>query len=212
MLAPPKQVLPLRPHDRVLVLVESFPSLAATVVGTTRTEATLLLDQSGVPARMLHRRPAALEVMVERRRYRGDGFLAMVARRGKVRDDAIAFHFTDAESPIRRVHPRAPAVLPVTVVPVGNPLLPARALTVDLSAGGALVRGSAGLGLQHGTPLLLHIELPDEDLPIPARGAVVRQTADGLTGVRLDTMRDADRALVVEWVLSQATLLDQSDD
>jgi hypothetical protein len=160
-----------------------------------------------VPARVLHRKPAAIEVTVEHRRYRGDGFLAMVARRGKVRDDAIAFHFTNEESPVRRVYTRAPAVLPVTVVPIRTPFPPSRALTVDISAGGALVRGSAGL--EHGTPLLLHLELPDEELPIPAKGAVVRHTADGLTGVRLDTMRDADRELVLEWVLRQATLLDR---
>lgn len=206
MLAPALQVLPLRPHDRVVVLVESFPAVAATVVETTRTEATLLLDPMGVPARVLHRRPAAIEVTVEHRRYRGDGFIAMVARRGKVRDDAVAFHFTNAESPVRRVHPRAPAVLPVTVVPIRTPLPAARALTVDISAGGALVRGSAGL--EHGTPVLLHLELPEEELPIPAKGAVVRRTPDGLTGVRLDTMREADRELVLDWVMRQATLLD----
>ena len=207
MLAPAHQVVPLRRYDRVVVVVESFPALPATVVETTRTQATLLLDPLGVPARVLHRRPAALEVTVEDRRYRGDGFIKMVARRGKVRDDAIVFHFTNDESPIRRVHPRAPAVLPVTVVPIRAPLPPARALTVDISAGGALVRG--GSGLEHGTSVLLHLELPDEELPIPAKGAVVRRTPDGLTGVRLDTMRDADRALVLEWVLRQATLLDR---
>lgn len=210
MLAPAPQVLPLRPRDRVALLVEAFPSIPATVVSTTRTEATLFLDAGAPPARVLHRRAAALGVTVDRRRYRGDGFLAMVARRGKVRDDAIAFHFTNDESPLRRVHVRAPAVLPVTLVPIRAPLPPSRALTVDLSAGGALVRGPAGLA--DGTPLLLHLELPGEELPIPAKGAVVRHTADGLAGVRLDTMRDADRALVVDWVLRQATLLDRDGD
>ena len=207
MLAPALQVLSLRPHDRVVVMVESFPALPATVVETSPTEATLLLDPPAVPVRVLHRKPAAIEVTVEHRRYRGDGFIAMVASRGKVRNDAIAFHFTNAESPVRRVHPRAPAVLPVTLVPIHTPLTTARALTVDISAGGALVRGSADL--EHGTPVLMHLELPDEDLPIPAKGAIVRRTPEGLMGVRLDTMRDSDRALVVDWVLRQATLLDR---
>jgi hypothetical protein len=206
MLAPPSQVLPLRTRDRVVLRVEALPGMGATVVETTRTEATLLLDSTGIPARILHRKPAAVEVLVDNRRYRGDGFVSMVARRGKVRDDAVAFHFTNEESPIRRVHPRAPAVLPVTLVPIHAQLESARALTVDISAGGALVRGPAGLA--HGTPLLMHIELPEEDLPIPAKGLVVRRTAEGLTGVRLDTMREPDRELVLDWVLRQATLLD----
>lgn len=207
MLATPAQVLPLRTRDRVVLRVEALPGMGATVVETTRTEATLLLDSTSVPARVLHRRPAAIEVIVEGRRYRGDGFLSMVARRGKAREDAVAFHFTNEESPIRRVHTRAPAVLPVTLVPIRAPLPPTRALTVDISAGGALVRGPSDLA--DGTPLLLHLELPDEDLPIPAKGVIVRRTADGLSGVRLDTMRDADRELVLDWVLRQATLLER---
>jgi hypothetical protein len=208
MLATPApRVLPLRPQDRVVVVVESFPPIAATVVGTTRTEATLLLAEGSVPARILHRRAAAVEVAVEGRRYRGDGFLAIVARRGKVRDDAVAFHFTTSEAPLRRIHTRAAAVLPVTVVPTSGPVAPARALTVDLSVGGALVRAPAQLA--DGQPLLLHLELPEEDLPIPAKGLVVRRTPEGLLGVRIDRMRDADRDLVLDWVLRQATLLDR---
>ena len=201
------RVLPLRPQDQVVVVVESFAPIAATVVDTTKTEATLLLAEGSVPARILHRRPAAVEVTLEGRRYRGDGFLALVARRGKVRDDAIAFHFTTSEARLRRVHPRTPAVLPVTVVPIEAPIAPSRALTLDLSVGGALVRAPAQL--DHGQPLLLHLELPEEDLPIPARGAVVRRTPEGLMGVRIDRMRDADRELVLDWVLRQATLLDR---
>jgi hypothetical protein len=208
MLSMEPKVLPLRPRDRVVLVVEAFPAVPATVVSTTRTEATLLLDGGGPPARVLHRRPAAIEISMQGKRFRGDGFLAMVARRGKVRDDAVAFHFTNAEAPIRRAEPRAPAVLPVTVVPIrARDVTPARALTVDISAGGALVRG--GSGLTDGQPLLLHLELPGEELPIPAKGAVVRRTPDGLMGVRLDQMRATDRALVVDWVMRQATLLDR---
>jgi hypothetical protein len=196
-------LMPLRPHHRVVVVVESFPALPATVAATSRAEATLLLDRpTAVPARMLHRKPAALEISVEDKRYRGDGVLAMVAQRGKVRDDAIAFHFTDAAPPVRRRHERAPAILPVTLVPVHAALPPARSVTLDISAGGALVRGPQGL--DEGEPLLLHLELPSEQLPIPARGTVVRQTPQGLMGVRLDTMRPADRDLVLDWVQRRA--------
>lgn len=197
-LAAPR-LLPLKAHDRVVVVVEALPALPATVATTGPTEATLLLDQGAVPARVLHRRPAVIETSAAGRRYRGDGELHMVSGRGRVRDDAVVFRFATEGSPLRRVHTRAPAVLPVTVVPITADLPPARALTVDLSAGGALVRGPRALGDGH--ELLLHLQLPDEDLPIPARGAVVRHTPDGLLGVRLDRMRPADRRLVVDWVL-----------
>jgi hypothetical protein len=194
------RLLPLKAHDRVVLVVEALPALPATVATTGRTEATLVLEQGGLPARVLHRRPASIETTAGGRRYRGDGELHMVTtRRGGIRDDAVLFRFATAEAKMRRVHERAPAVIPVTVVPITADLPPARALTVDLSAGGALVRSPARL--ERGNELLLHLQLPGEELPIPARGAVVRQTAEGLLGVRLDTMRPADRRLVVEWVL-----------
>jgi hypothetical protein len=36
---------------------------------------------------------------------------------------------------------------------------------------------------------------------VPAKGAVVRRAGEGLVGVRLDTMRQADRDLVARWIL-----------
>jgi PilZ domain-containing protein len=191
----------LRVRDRVALIVEAFAPLPATVAATGKTQATLLLDDGPIPARMLHRRPAALETAIEGRRYRAEGELAMVARRGKAREDAIAFHFGDG----RRLRPRetrAPAILPVTLVPVRTEVAPARGLTLNVSAGGALLRGPSDL--QSGHELLLHLHLPSEDLPIPARGEVVRRTGDGLLGVRLDRMRDADRELVLRWVAGQS--------
>ena len=82
--APPPRLLPLRPRDQVALVVESMV-LPATVVSTSRREATLLLaPDATVPARMLHRRHAAIETAVEGRRYRGEGELAMTSRSGRV--------------------------------------------------------------------------------------------------------------------------------
>ena len=89
-------------------------------------------------------------------------------------------------------------MLPVTVMPMHGDFAPARGLTLDISVGGALVRGPSALA--SGSELLLHLELPTEELPIPAKGAVVRAAGDGLLGVRLDTMRASDRELVMRWV------------
>ncbi|HEV3001474.1 MAG TPA: PilZ domain-containing protein [Solirubrobacteraceae bacterium] len=194
----------LRVRDRVALLVEDFAPLAATIAATDRAHATLVLDDRGpVPARMLHRRAAAIETAVDGRRYRADGELAMVAgRRGRAREDAIGFHFRAAGPRLRPREARAPAVLPVTLVPVHAELPPARGLTLNVSASGALLRGPAALDSGH--ELLLHLHLPSEELPIPARGEVVRRTGDGLLGVRLDRMRPADRELVVRWIAEQA--------
>jgi hypothetical protein len=194
------EILPLRARDRVALLVDDLPAVAATVVGTGREQATLLLDRAVLPARMLHRRRAALERALDGRRFRGEGTLAMaVGQRGSVRDDTIVFHFGSAQ---RRAQPRTPAVLPVTLVPMTEPVPPARALTLDLSASGALLR--SGSSLERGAEVQVHLQLPGEELPVPAAGAVVRRTAQGLLGVRLDRMRDADRELVERWIRGQA--------
>lgn len=194
----------LRVRDQVALIVESLAPLPATVAATRPTHATLVLDGGGpIPARMLHRRRAAIETAIDGRRYRADGELAMVAgRRGKALDDAVAFHFGGATPKLRPRETRAPAVLPVTLVPVHAELPPARGLTLNVSASGALVRAPAELA--GGGELLLHLHLPSEDLPIPAKGEVVRRTQDGLLGVRLDRMRETDRELVMQWIAAQA--------
>jgi PilZ domain len=201
------EMLPLRAHDPVALLVEDLPALTATVVGTDAGAATLLLGDGALPARMLHRRRAAVERAHDGRRFRGVGTLAMaVGRRGHVREDTVIFHFGEALAgaaapaglPQRRALPRTPAVLPVTLVPLTAPIAPARALTLDVSTGGALVR--SGATLDRGAEAHLHLQLPGEELPVPAAGAIVRRTAEGLLGVRLDRMRPADRALVERWL------------
>ena len=203
MSAASPRLLPLRARDHVALLVDALPALPATVVATAPHEATLLLASDDLPARMLHRRTAIIETNADGRRYRGEGQLAMASgRRGRVRDDTVVFHFASGRSALRRVHLRAPAILPVTMVPVHAELPPARSQTVDLSAGGALVR--AATPVPQGQELLLHLQLPGEELPIPAAGEVVRRTADGMLGVRLDRMRPTDRDLVIRWIQEQA--------
>ena len=66
---------------------------------------------------------------------------------------------------------------------------------------GALLR--SGSALDRGAEVQVHLQLPGEELPIPAAGAVVRRTDNGLLGVRLDRMRDADRELVDRWIRGQ---------
>ncbi|HEX8084901.1 MAG TPA: PilZ domain-containing protein [Solirubrobacteraceae bacterium] len=195
--------LSLRVRDRVALIVDAFAPLRATVAATRATQATLVLDGGPIPARMLHRRRAAIETAIDGRRYRADGQLAMVAgQRGKAREDAISFHFGTPEPRLRPRETRAPAILPVTLVPVHAELPPARGLTLNVSGSGALVR--APREIDSGDELLLHLHLPTEDLPIPAKGAVVRRTDDGLLGVRLDRMRETDRELVLRWVAGQS--------
>jgi len=194
------RMLPLRSPDRVVLFPDDLPAMAATVVATERASATLLLDDGGMPARMLHRRRGAVERHHDGRRFRGEGDIAMAeGRRGRVREDTIVFHF---RPPSRRAEPRTNAVLPVTVVPLDAPLAPSRALTLDVSPHGALVR--VPMQLDPGNTVQMHLQLPGEDLPIPAAGAVVRRTDDGLLGVHLDKMRPHDRDLVESWLRGNA--------
>ena len=195
-----ERIIRLRPNDGVALLVDELPAVPALVVATTREQATLVLRGDTLPARMLHRRHAAVERAHEGKRFRGEGTLSMVVgRRGRVLDDTVTLHFGP---PQRRASDRVPAVLPVTLVPMSAPVSPARALTLDVSRGGVLVRSAAEL--ERGADVQLHLQIPAEELPIPAAGAVVRRTGDGLLAVRLDTMRPHDRELVEAWLRGQS--------
>lgn len=193
-------MLPLRSGDRVALYVDDLAPVPAAVVDTTPLQATLLLGEGAMPARLLHRRTAAIERFWEGRRFRGEGVLAMtMGRRGQIREDTVVLHFGPQQ---RRATPRVGAVLPVTLVPTESPVGPARALTLDVSTRGALVRSPTPI--RPGSPLQVHLQLPGEELPVPAAGAVVRRTESGLLGVRLDRMRDGDRALVERWLRAQS--------
>lgn len=193
-------MLPLRSGDRVALYVDDLAPVPAAVVDTTPLQATLLLGEGAMPARLLHRRAAAIERFWEGRRFRGEGVLAMtMGRRGQIREDTVVLHFGPQQ---RRATPRVGAVLPVTLVPTESPVGPARALTLDVSTRGALVRSPTPI--RPGSPLQVHLQLPGEELPVPAAGAVVRRTESGLLGVRLDRMRDGDRALVERWLRAQS--------
>ena len=196
------RVLPLRSGAHVALLVESFEPIPATVATTSRSEAMLVLESGQVSARILHKRRAAVELAVQGQRYRAEGELTMVAGRwGKVREDAVGFHFGTSAPPLRRQHPRTAAILPVTFVPVSTELAPARGMTLNVSPGGALVK--APTTVARGGELTLLLQLPSDDLPIPALGEIVRSHGHGVHGVRIERMRDADRERVLAWIEQQ---------
>ena len=196
------RVLPLRSGAHVALLVESFDPLPATVATTSRSEAMLVLESGQVSARILHKRRASLELAIEGQRYRAEGELTMVSGRwGKVREDAVGFHFGTSAPPLRRQHTRTPAILPVTFVPVQTDLAPARGMTLNVSPGGVLVKAPAPVS--PGSALTLLLQLPSDDLPIPALGEIVRSHGQGVHGVRIERMRDADRDRVLEWIEQQ---------
>jgi hypothetical protein len=199
MLAPPPRLVPLRAGSRAVLSVAGLVPLPVTVAAVDAEVATLVLDAPGSgPARMLHRRAAALEVVADARRFRADGTLAMVAgARGGVREGVITFRPGGAGPPSRRRDPRVPAIVPVTLVPVAAGLASAHGLTIDVSAGGLLVRG--GPALRAGQVLGLRLTLPAGEAPVRAAGEVVRTTPDGLRGVRLDRVRPADRERLLRW-------------
>jgi hypothetical protein len=200
--SPPRHV-PLLAGHRAVLAVEAFPALSATVAAVAPREATLVLAPEGAPpVRVLHQRPAELESERDGLRYRAGGEVAIVmGRGGTVREGVLAFRF--AGGPVqRRVAPRAPAVLPVTLVPVEAELPAARGLTVNVSATGLLLSGP--VALDAGAPLGVVLELPGDAPRVPAAGEVVRTTPDGLRGVRLDRMRPADRERVERWLREAA--------
>src|SRR5215208_6382526 len=77
----------------------------------------------------------------------------------------------------------------------------AKTFTLNLSGAGLLLGGPADLQMDE--LLKLDIDVGDEDPPIHARGRVVRETAEGNKGVRIEMIEEGDRERLIHFVFER---------
>ena len=73
--------------------------------------------------------------------------------------------------------------------------------TLNLSGAGLLLGGPADLQMDE--LLKVDIEVGDEEPPIHARGRVVRETAEGNKGVRIEMIEEGDRERLIHFVFER---------
>ena len=95
----------------------------------------------------------------------------------------------------RRAYVRTECIAQVVVMPPERP--PARCLTLNLSGGGMLLRGLAGVERGEVVPFDLHLDL----LPARIQGTcdVVRITPEGLVGVQFAEITEGDRDRLIRF-------------
>jgi hypothetical protein len=197
-----------------MLSVDGLGGVVVEVLGSTPGAHALALRAAPVPVRQLHRLPGSL-------RREGHpplrGLLVAVAAEGgglhpqrldfvedvgavaqpEAVDEAVA-RVPDQQ---RRTAVRVPVALPYVFSAVIADRDWGEGRTVDLSAGGALVRGiEAGLP---GDPLRGRLVLPALDEPIRAHLRVLRVTAEGDRAVRVEAIDPRDRDRVTKFIAAR---------
>jgi hypothetical protein len=211
MLLRPRRSSPAFAVTTAVLSVDGLGGVVVEVLGSAPGAHALALRAAPVPVRQLHRLPGSL-------RRDGHpplrGLLVAVAAEGgglhpqrldfvedvaaiaqpEARDEAVA-RIPDRQ---RRTAVRVPVTLPYTFSAVIADRDWGEGQTVDLSAGGALVRDiEAGLP---GDPLRGRLWLPALDEPVRAHLRVLRVTAEGHRAVRVDAIDPRDRDRVTKFL------------
>lgn len=208
MSSPPTLRLPWlgrRAPERARVGVR-VPELGRTFAADVETQAhgarTLLVaGPLPLPATFLHGRAVVIEGPAAGEETPGT-LLAVPGKRGKVREDVLQFIDDDPGEPGEPVHERAwvraRVELPVAIAVDSRTgaWIPGR--TRDVSAGGALVAGAAGIA--PGEQLRLALELPAGGRVIKARARVVRAEPDGLRALSIHDISSVDRDRLLQYV------------
>lgn len=191
--------------------VDGLGGVVVEVVGSAPGAHALALRASPVPVRQLHRLPGTL-------RREGSapvrGLLVAVAHEGGglhparldfVEDIGVAARPEAADEAVaraperqRRSAVRIAAALPYTFSAVIAERDWGHGETVDLSVGGALVRGiEAGLP---GDRLRGRLALPTMTEPVRAQLRVLRVSGDGRRAVRVESIHERDRDRVAQYI------------
>ncbi len=191
--------------------VDGLGGVVVEVLASATGAHALALRAAPVPVRQLHRLPGTLRRhghpplrgLLVAVAADGGGLhpqrLAFVEDAGALADpDAADEAVARAPDVQRRTALRIPASLPYTFSAVIAERDWGHGETVDLSVGGALVRGiEAGLP---GDRLRGRLVLPAAPEPVRARIRVLRVTADGGRAVRVESIHPADRERVARHI------------
>jgi len=199
------------PTTAAVLSVDGLGGVVVEVLASAPGAHALVLRAAPVPVRQLHRLPATLRreglpplrgllvavtapgggLHAQRLDFVED--IAAVAQPDAV-DEAVA-RMPDRQ---RRRAVRVPAVLPYTFSAVIADRDWGDGHTVDLSVGGALVRGiEAGLP---GDRLRGRLTLPALAEPVRAQLRVMRVTADGRRAVRVESIHARDRDRIAGYI------------
>lgn len=144
-----------------------------------------------------------IEGVIEATSVRGLARLVGTLKQHKDQPDACKLTFDQGPEVIqRRQFVRIDTSTPVMVTRDDGSKVAAH--TVNISGAGLLVAGLRDLQMDE--QLKLDIEVGEGEPPIHARGRVVRETAEGHKGVRIEMIEEGDRERLIHFVFERQRL------
>jgi c-di-GMP-binding flagellar brake protein YcgR len=189
-----------RVNERVSVRLPDWDvELRSRVEDATDGWVVVAMPTDGVAAYVL---PAGRPVTISWGSRRGPASVqGRVAGRAPVRVPAFLVELTaDPRVEQRREHVRMQALLDLSLAPADGPGLPRRAVTFDVSGGGALARVPGGIDADRYARLTLRLP---EGPPIDLVARVVRRADDDVVGMRFELIAEPDRERVVRYVFTR---------
>jgi hypothetical protein len=144
-----------------------------------------------------------IEGCVEATSARGLARMVGTMKQEGDQEDAVRLTFDQGPEVIqRRQFVRIDTTTPVTITREDGSTV--KNHTLNLSGAGLLLGGPADLQMEE--PIKVDIEVGETELPIHARGRVVRETAEGHKGVRIEMIEEGDRERLIHFVFERQRL------
>jgi hypothetical protein len=144
-----------------------------------------------------------IEGVIEATSARGLARLVGTMRQHRNELDAVRLTFDQGPEVIqRRQFVRIETTTPVTVTREDGSR--AKTHSLNLSGAGLLIGGPADLRMDE--PVKVDIEVGRGEVPIHARGRVVRETSEGHKGVRIEMIEEGDRERLIHFVFERQRL------
>jgi hypothetical protein len=144
-----------------------------------------------------------IEAVIEATSARGLARLVGTLRQHQGQEDAAMLTFDKGPEVIqRRQFVRIDATTLVTVTREDGSTVKSHSL--NLSGAGLLLGGPADLQMEE--PVKLDIDVGEGEVPIHAKGRVVRETAEGYKGVRIEVIEEGDRERLIHFVFERQRL------
>jgi hypothetical protein len=195
-----KRVRGIDEGQRVQLRIGDLPEMDARIEELGDTYAIIGLFKAPEPSLA---EIGEIEGVIEATSTRGLARVVGTMRQHANEDDAVHFAFDQGPEVIqRRQFVRIETTTPVTVTREDGSKVKTHSL--NLSGAGLLVGGPADLTMDE--PVKVDIDVGQGEVPIHAKGRVVRETREGHRGIRIEMIEEGDRERLIHFVFERQRL------
>jgi hypothetical protein len=195
-----KRIRGMEEGQKVMLKVGDLPAMEARVEELGDTYAIIGLFKVPEPSLA---EIGEIEGVIEATSARGLARIVGTVRQHHNEDDAVRLTFDQGPEVIqRRQFVRIETTTPVTVTREDGSR--AKTHSLNLSGAGLLVGGPPDLRMDE--PVKVDIDVGAGEVPIHAKGRVVRETREGHKGIRVEVIEEGDRERLIHFVFQRQRL------